>query len=112
MAADAIDWAALRADPRFQRLHRRKTRFLAGLMGFALVYFLLLPLGAAWAPELFAMRLFGHVNVGIVFALSEFLMVLAVAVIYRHHANHEFDRLVAEIEAEILAANARCRRSA
>lgn len=107
MAADAIDWAAIQADPRFQRLHRRKTRFLAGLMVLATAYFFLLPLGAAWAPELFATRLLGHVNVGIVFALSEFLMVLAVAVLYLRRANREFDRLAEEIDIEIHARSRR-----
>ncbi|MCK6405815.1 MAG: DUF485 domain-containing protein [Rhodocyclaceae bacterium] len=109
MAVDAMDWAAIQADPRFQRLHRRKTRFLAGLMVLAMVYFFLLPLGAAWAPELFATRLVGHVNVGIAFAFSEFLMVLTVAAFYLRRANREFDRLAEEIEIEIHARSRRPR---
>ena len=39
MATDAIDWAAIEADPRFQVLHRRKTRFLAALMLLSVGYF-------------------------------------------------------------------------
>lgn len=103
MADGAIDWAAIEADPRFQILHRRKARFLAGLMLVSVAYFFLLPTCAAWYPELFRIRVAGAVNVGILFALSEFLVAWLVAAVYLRRANREFDHLTAEINAEIMA---------
>ncbi len=94
-----VDWAAIAADPRFRDLHRRKSRFLWGLMAFSLVYYLLLPLGAAYTPTLFSRQVWGPLNVGLLFALSEFAVAWGVAVIYSRRANREFDALAAEIKA-------------
>lgn len=95
----AIDWAAIEADPRFQNLHRRKNRFLWSLMAFSLFYYLLLPLGSAYAPDLFRQQVWGPLNFGLLFALSEFAVAWGVAVIYSRRANREFDVLAAEIVA-------------
>ncbi len=92
-----IDWAAIEADPRFQHLHRRKSRFLWSLMAFSLAYYLLLPLGAAYAPGLYKQQVWGPLNVGLLFALSEFIVAWGVAVIYSRRANREFDALAAEL---------------
>lgn len=103
MATGAIDWAAIATDPRFQVMQRRKTRFLAGLMLLAGGYFFLLPLGAALYPEFYRIRVFGAINIGLLFALSEFLMAWLVAALYLRRANREFDRLTDAINAEIMA---------
>ena len=65
-----INWKAIDADPRFQTLHRKKTMFLWGLMVFSMVYYFLLPIGAAYFQDLFRIKVWGPVNVGILFALS------------------------------------------
>jgi uncharacterized membrane protein (DUF485 family) len=93
----SIDWNAVIADPRFEKLHRRKTAFLWGLMAFSVVYYFLLPIGAAYYQELFKTRVFGVVNIGILFALSEFVVAWAIAIYYSHVANAEFDKMAAEI---------------
>lgn len=102
MAGRAIDWAAIDADPRFQQLHRKKVGFLTLLMVFSIVYYFLLPAGAAWFPELFRIKVAGEINVGILFALSEFVVAWAVAALYTRRANREFDRLAEEINKEIM----------
>lgn len=110
MAGCAIDWAEIAADPRFQILHRRKVRFLSGLMLASLTCFFLLPIGAAWHPEFFRVRISGAVNIGILLAFSEFLMVWVVAALYLRRANREFDWLMAEVNAEIMARYQRAER--
>ncbi len=52
MATTAMNWEAIDADPRFQELHRRKSRFLWALMIFSIVYYFLLPVGAAYFTDL------------------------------------------------------------
>lgn len=89
----AIDWIAIEAHPRFQELHRRKRRFLWGLMAFSVLYYFLLPIGAAYWVELFRKQIWGPVNVGLLFALSEFLVAWAVAFIYSRHASRHFDAI-------------------
>jgi len=102
MANSAIDWAAISADPRFQALHRKKVGFLSLLMGVSIAYFFLLPVGAAWFPAVFRIKVAGAVNVGIFFALSEFVVAWSVAALYTRRANREFDELAETINREIM----------
>jgi len=73
-ATPACNWAAIDSDPRFQTLHARKVAFLTGLMVFSLFYYFLLPVGAGYFTEIFKIKVYGVVNVGILFALSQFIV--------------------------------------
>ena len=94
--ASTVDWAAIDRDPRFQALHKKKTSFLWSLMIVSIVYYFLLPIGAAYFPELFKIKVWGPVNVGLLFALSEFIVAWSVAGIYARRANRDFDQMSAE----------------
>ena len=98
--SDSIDWAAVIADPRFQQLHRKKMAFLWGLMAFSVVYYFLLPIGAAFYQDLFSVKVWGVINIGLLFALSEFIVAWGIAIYYSRVANREFDRVAAEISAD------------
>jgi uncharacterized membrane protein (DUF485 family) len=95
-----VDWTKIINDPRFQLLHRRKQAFLTGLMVFSVVYYFLLPIGAAYFQDLFRVRVWGVINIGLLFALSEFVVAWLIAWYYARRAGGEFDRLAAEIAAE------------
>jgi uncharacterized membrane protein (DUF485 family) len=96
-----VNWKAIDEDPRFQELHRKKTTFLWGLMVFSMAYYFLLPIGAAYFQDLFKVRVWGPVNVGLVFALSEFVVAWLLAWIYSRRANNEFDKMAAEIVRDV-----------
>ena len=102
MSRFRYDWSAIAADPKFLALQRRKRRFLAMLMLFSVTYYFLLPIGAAYLSGLFGLRVDGSINGGILFALSEFVVTLIVALVYLRRANRDFDRVTEEI---ICAAN-------
>lgn len=97
MSKSSMNWAAIDADPRFQALHRKKTTFLWGLMIFSVIYYFLLPIGAAYFQDLFKIKVWGVVNVGILFALSEFIVAWTIAYVYSKKANAEFDSMAQEI---------------
>ncbi len=97
MSRQAMNWAAIDADPRFRSLHRKKTAFLWGLMLFSVFYYFLLPIGAAYYQDLFKIKVWGPVNVGILFALSEFVVAWSIAAIYARRANRQFDTMAQEI---------------
>jgi len=97
---NTLDWAAVIRDPRFQQLHRRKSLFLWGLMIFSVVYYFLLPIGAAYHQELFKTRVWGVINVGLLFALSEFIVAWAIALLYSRRASRDFDVVAAQIAAD------------
>jgi uncharacterized membrane protein (DUF485 family) len=98
--SDAVDWDAMIRDPRFQSLHKRKSAFLWGLMAVSVIYYFLLPIGAAYFQDLFKTRVWGVVNIGLLFALSEFAVAWIVAWIYARKASRDFDQLAAQICAE------------
>ena len=97
MSKADMNWAAIDADPRFQALHKKKTSFLWGLMIFSVIYYFLLPIGAAYYQDLFQIKVWGPVNVGILFALSEFIVAWTIAGVYAKRANRDFDAMAAEI---------------
>lgn len=95
-----VDWDALIRDPRFQSLHRRKSTFLWGLMALSIAYYFLLPIGAAYFQDLFKIRVWGVINIALLFALSQFVVTWAIAIIYSRKASQDFDRMAAELSAE------------
>ena len=100
MSKRDMNWAAIDSDPRFQALHKKKTTFLWGLMIFSVVYYFMLPIGAAYFQDLFKVQVWGPVNVGLVFALSEFIVAWGIAWVYARRANREFDAMAQEIIAD------------
>ncbi len=105
MAQSSINWVAIDNDPRFQRLHAKKLAFLTGLMVFSLVYYFLLPIGAAYFTDIYKIRVYGVVNIGILFALSQFLVAWGIAFYYTAKAK-DFDVMAAELvrDAEKIGA--------
>lgn len=97
MANKPMDWVAIDSDPRFQALHSKKSKFLWGLMVFSIVYYFALPIGAAYFTHLFRIKIWGPINVGLVFALSEFIVAWGIAWIYARRANSEFDAMSEEL---------------
>ena len=100
-SSSSIDWSAVIADPRFQTLHRRKSKVLWSLMAFSVVYYFALPFAAAYSQDFFKVQVWGVMNRGLLFALSEFVIAWAVAYYYSRVANRDFDRLAAEIAADV-----------
>ncbi len=91
-----LDWAAIHADPGFHELHKRKTRFLWGLMAFSITYYFLLPIGAAYFGDWYRIKVWGPINVGLLFALSQFFVAWGVAVCYARKAS-QFDVMAAAL---------------
>jgi len=88
---ESIDWGAIEADPRFIKLYQDKNRFLWCMMLFALAYFFCLPIATAYFQDIFKIKVWGVINLGLLFALSQFLVAWAIAYFYAKRANAEFD---------------------
>ena len=101
MSQTTYDWAAIARNPKFVELHRRKAVFLFGWWIFSTLFYFLLPLGAAYTPELFKIKVIGRVNVGYLFALSQFFVSWGIAMYYARVANKDFDRLTRELVQDI-----------
>ena len=97
-----IDWAAIAADARFKQLHHKKNRFLWCMMLFALIYFFCLPIATAYFQAILTIKVWGVLNVGLLFALSQFIVAWVIAAIYAKRANTVFD-----LQAKALIDDAR-----
>ncbi len=71
MAERQYDWAAIAKNPKFIELHHKKQAFLFGWWIFSSVYYFLLPIGAAYAPGLFKIKMIGVINFGYVSSLEK-----------------------------------------
>lgn len=91
--ASTYNWSAIAADPDFVALHREKTLFLASLMAISVIAYFLLPIGAAYFPEVFKIKVWGPMNVGLIVALAEFVIAWGIAFVYSRRANRRFDAL-------------------
>lgn len=113
MASAQLDWAAINADARFQELHKKKTAFLWSLMAFSVIYYFLLPIGAAYFTDLYKVKIWGPVNFGLVFALSQFVVAWGIAWLYARRAS-QFDAMAEDIARDtsgIAAARSKGGRS-
>jgi uncharacterized membrane protein (DUF485 family) len=95
-----FDWVAISADPSFRAMLRRRRRFVFGLLGIVLSYFMLLPVAAAYFPELMAIPVIGAVNVGMLLVLSQFVLAAAAAALYVRRAGRDFDPVNAQVVHE------------
>lgn len=89
-------WKELAESPTFQKLVKKKKRFLIPAIVFFLVYYFLLPIFAGWAKSLMGWRVVGQITFGYLFALSQFAMVWVLCWIYVRKSS-EFDQLAEQL---------------
>ena len=72
MAETDVDWDAVLASERFKRLARKRRNTVVSLGVLAAIYYFSIPALIAWAPELFKIRLMPGINLGTIFAVSQY----------------------------------------
>lgn len=98
------DWTAIANNPKFVELHKRKRRFLIGWWIFSTVYYVLLSVLVGLFPKVASIKILGPINFGYFFAVSQFFVSWAIAILYAVWANKVADRLTEELVAELKPA--------
>jgi len=75
----------------FADLRRRFRRFVFPLTGLFLAWYFLYVILSAYAPDFMSTKVFGNVNIGIIFGLLQFVSTFAITMIYARWADREFD---------------------
>lgn len=101
MPKKEYDWSAIAKHPKYLQLKSKKRTFLFGWWIAASIYYFLLPILSGYMPGLFKIKIFGAINFGYLFILSQFVIAFFVAIYYTKVANRDFDRLTAELVSEI-----------
>ena len=85
---------------RFRELYRRLTRFVFPMSAAFLVWYLLYVLMSAYARDAMATRLFGNVNLALVFGVLQFVTTFGIAIGYSRYAQRRLDPLADELRGE------------
>ena len=107
MKEEHYDWPAILKSPNFIKLQRKKNGVLFGLWLFGSSPYLLLIVCAAYAPEILNVRLFGRINVGYLFCMSQFFTMIVISLYYNYRTNKHFDPLTRDLVEEIQMGEAR-----
>lgn len=86
-----VDFPAAQRSPEFQELRRTHRGFVFPLAVAFLVWYLLYVVLAMYAPQLFAIRVIGNVNLGVVLGLLQFVTTFAITGAYVAFANRKLD---------------------
>jgi uncharacterized membrane protein (DUF485 family) len=91
---------AMHASPDFTELRKRYRGFVFPATAAFLTWYLLYVVLSNWAPDFMGHKLFGNINVALVFGLLQFATTFALAYVYSQYANKKLDPLAAQLLAE------------
>jgi uncharacterized membrane protein (DUF485 family) len=72
MANSSVDWDAMIASEEFRAIARRRRNTIVVLGILSAAYYFSIPALIVWAPEVLKIRLTQGINLGIVFAISQY----------------------------------------
>jgi len=98
-----VDYRAVQESPEFQQLRRSHRRFVFPVLGACLVWYLAYVLLAVYAHDFMSTRVWGSVNVAMVFGLAQVVTTFAVTTWYVRFANTRLDPVAEQIRDEIAA---------
>ncbi len=84
-------YVQLQQTEEFQDLRRRFRRFVFPVTAFFLIWYFMYVLAAVLLPDFMSIRLFGNINVGLVFGLLQFLTTFVITFVYARWADRQFD---------------------
>ena len=91
-----IDWKAAEESPEFRKLIAARRRFVVPATIFFLSWYFGFILLAGYAEDFMASSVYQGLTVGYCLALTQFLMVAVLGVLYLRRANNVYDPLAAK----------------
>jgi uncharacterized membrane protein (DUF485 family) len=88
-----VDWDAIERSPEFQELVRRRKAFVLPGTIFYLAWYMGFILLVAYAEDFMARRVYEGLTVGYCLALTQFVMVVVLGLLYLRKSDREFDPL-------------------
>ena len=103
-----VDWQEIARSPEFQRARRGRRRFVLPATIFFLAWYFGFILLAGYAPDFMARSVYEGLTVGYCLALTQFVMVGALGLMYLRRSERVYDPLADEV-VRARAAPARAR---
>jgi uncharacterized membrane protein (DUF485 family) len=98
-----VDWAAVEQSPEFRELIAARRRFVLPATIFFLAWYLGFILLAGYAPDFMARSVYEGLTVGYCLALTQFVVVGALGIMYLRRAERVYDPLAAKVVQRALS---------
>src|ERR671931_2190098 len=92
-----VDWQAIERSPEFQELVRKRRSFVLPATIFFLAYYMAFILLAGYAPDFMASSVYEGLTVGYCLALTQFVMVFALGIMYLRRSDRDYDPLAERV---------------
>jgi uncharacterized membrane protein (DUF485 family) len=103
-APNRDDFLRVQADSDFQDLRHRMRRFVFPMTAFFLTWYLAYMLLATYAHAFMAIKVLGHINLGVVLGFGQFVTTFAITILYVRFAGRTLDPRAAKIRARLEGA--------
>ena len=101
---DLSSYTTMQATPEFQDLRKRFRGFVFPWTAFFLVWYFLYVFLAAYMPGMMSVKVFGNINVGLLFGLLQFVTTFGITILYVRWADRQFDPRAQAIRARMEGA--------
>lgn len=91
------EYEEAQASPEFMELKRRFRAFAFPMTVAFLVWYLLFVLLSTYAHDFMSTKVFGNINIGLLFGLLQFVTTFAITHLYVSHANRKTDPIADEM---------------
>src|SRR5919112_2007784 len=91
------DWEGIEHSPEFQELVRKRRSFVLPATVFFLAYYMAFILLAGYAKDFMASSVYEGLTVGYCLALTQFVMVFALGIMYLKRADRDYDPLAKKV---------------
>lgn len=95
------DWVSIEDSADFAVLRRRLRNFVFPMTAAFLIWYLLYVLLSDYAHGFMSTKVFGNINVGLIFGLLQFVSTFLITWLYVRHANRHLDPIAEKIRGEI-----------
>jgi uncharacterized membrane protein (DUF485 family) len=92
-----VDWEAIERSPEFQELVTRRRSFVLPATIFFLAYYMAFILLCGYAEDFMASSVYEGLTVGYCLALTQFVMVFALGIMYLRKADQVYDPLAQRV---------------
>ena len=93
----SYDWERIEQSPEFQELVHRRRSFVLPATIFFLSYYMGFILLTGYAEDFMASRIYEGLTVGYCLALTQFLMVFVLGIMYLRRSDREYDPLARRV---------------
>ena len=97
MEGPRYDWESIEHSPEFQELVHKRRSFVVPATIFFLAYYMGFILLCGYAPDFMGESVYQGLTVGYCLALTQFVMVFVLGIMYLRKADREYDPLAARV---------------